>query len=73
LGGSHEAELTTNARGQQAEMNRRRSGGAQEKSLAKQFARAKGLTQMLDKREKTRELIAIFEAAVPFDVALCPT
>ena len=27
---------------------------------------------MLDKREKTRDLIAILEAAVPFEVALMP-
>jgi hypothetical protein len=33
---------------------------------------AKGLTQMLDKPEKTRELIATLEAAVPFEVALLP-
>jgi hypothetical protein len=33
---------------------------------------AKGLMQMLDKPEKTRELIATLEAAVPFEVALMP-
>jgi hypothetical protein len=32
----------------------------------------KGPTPMLDKLEKTRELIATLEAAVPFEVALTP-
>jgi hypothetical protein len=35
-------------------------------------ARWEGLTPMLDKPEKTRELMAILEAAAPFEVALMP-
>jgi hypothetical protein len=34
--------------------------------------KAKRLTPMLDKLEKTYELMAILEAAVPFEVALLP-
>jgi hypothetical protein len=35
-------------------------------------ARWEGLTPMLDKPEKTRGLMAILEAAAPFEVALMP-
>jgi hypothetical protein len=35
-------------------------------------ARWEGLTPMLDKPEKTRELMAILETAAPFEIALMP-
>jgi hypothetical protein len=35
-------------------------------------SRIRGRREMLDKLEKTRDLIAILEAAVPFEVALMP-